>query len=85
MENSFFLNLISLIIAFSMLKVRKQHRCPFFVTILARFILKNPIRSWQITALDIAMTGSAFIIEPGFDFTSSIPALRSHVIPLPPR
>ncbi len=117
MEKAFFRNLISLIIAFSMLKARRQplwgkkenrkmlilrgltgslgilfyfysidhliladssmlnKLSPFFVIIFARIILKNPIRSWQVTALVIAMTGSAFIIKPGFDFTSSLPAI----------
>lgn len=116
-EKALFRNLISLIIAFSILKTKKmplwgqrENRkilllravtgslgilfyfysidhliladssmlnkiSPFFVIIFARIFLKNPIKPYQITALLIAAAGSAMIIKPGFQFSSTFPAL----------
>jgi drug/metabolite transporter (DMT)-like permease len=117
LEKALFRNLISLIIAFSILKVRKQalwgqkenrkilllravtgslgilfyfysidhliladssmlnKMSPFFVVLFARIILKTPIRQYQIIALLAAASGSALIIKPGFQFSSTFPAL----------
>ena len=117
MEKALFRNAISLIIAFSILKSRKQSLwgkrenrmililravtgamgillffysidhliladssmlnklSPFFVILFSRVFLKNPIKPFQITALILALTGSALIIKPGFHFSSTFPAI----------
>lgn len=117
MEKALFRNLISLIIAFSILKAKKmplwgkkENRkflllraltgslgiifyfysidhliladssmlnklSPFFVIIFARIFLKNRIKPFQMLALALALGGSALIIKPGFQFSSTFPAL----------
>jgi drug/metabolite transporter (DMT)-like permease len=117
MEKALCRNLVSLIIAFSILKSRKQSLwgekqnrkvlilrgltgslgilfyfysidhliladssmlnklSPFFVIFFAWLILKNPIRPFQVLSLLLALAGSSLIIKPGFQFSSTIPAL----------
>ncbi|MBB6481191.1 DMT family transporter [Spirochaeta isovalerica] len=48
---------------------------PFFVILFARIFLKNRIRAFQLGALALALGGSALIIKPGFQFSSTVPAL----------
>ena len=117
MEKALFRNLISLIIAFSALKAKKQplwgrrenrtflilrgmvgslgillyfysidrliiadasmlnKLSSFFVILFARLLLKNRIRFFQLTSLALALVGSALIIKPGFQFSSTGPAV----------
>jgi drug/metabolite transporter (DMT)-like permease len=48
---------------------------PFFVILFAWMFLKNPIRPIQIISVFLALTGSLLIIKPGFEFSSTMPAL----------
>ena len=48
---------------------------PFFVILFAWIFLKNPIRPIQILSLILALFGSVLIIKPGFQFSSTTPAL----------
>lgn len=52
--------------------LNKMH--PFFVTIFAFLFLKEKISWHQLVSLLVALTGSALIIKPGFDFSQSGPA-----------
>jgi drug/metabolite transporter (DMT)-like permease len=117
MEKALFRNLISFLIAFSVLQVKRQtlwgkrenrkililrglvgslgillyfysidrliiadasmlnKLSSFFVIVFARILLKNRIRLFQLTALILALAGSALIIKPGFQFSSTGPAV----------
>ncbi|NCB02702.1 MAG: DMT family transporter, partial [Spirochaetia bacterium] len=117
MEKALFRNIVSLIIAFSMLKYRKQplwgskenrkmlilrgitgsmgiifyfysidrliladssmlnKLSPFFVFLFAWLFLKNKITPIQIISLILALIGSVLIIKPGFQFSSTFPAV----------
>ncbi len=48
---------------------------PFFVVLFASIFLKNKVRPIQIISLFIALLGSVLIIKPGFQFSSTMPAL----------
>ena len=48
---------------------------PFFVLIFAWIFLKNTIRPIQVLSIIIALFGSVLIIKPGFQFSSTMPAL----------
>ncbi len=117
MEKALFRNLISLVISFTILRMKKQplwgkrenrkylilraatgavgilmffysidhliladssmlnKLSPFFVILFSRIFLKNPIRPFHLVALVLALAGSALIIKPGFQFSSTFPAV----------